>query len=712
MNTKPFLKTICVLLMLILLPICFFAEAQQPARTIDGVLDLGSLNQNEIIDLEGKWEFYWKRLYTPKDFKEEKIDVKKEYIALPRAWNGLVINNQELGGFGFATYRLIIKNVKGQVYGIKMPRVLTSYNLWINGELTATSGVVANNKEKMVPQYLTHVKYFKPHTDTVEIVIQVSNFKHRSGGILENIKLGPEDKITDLRNRNIALDLFLFGCLFIFGFYHISLYLFRPKNKGPLYFGVYTLLISLRTLLVGEIFFINLFPYFSWELAHKVQTLAFYIGVSLVVLFLKSLYPKEISKKICKFMLVVTLAFVALVALTPARIFTVFNSLYQYFTFFVILYTLFIVIKACIKKREGSYLIGLGILILIIFAINDIIFLSVVYADSENQLIKSIITRGNLSSYGLLILTFTQSLVLAKRLSKSFTDVEILTEELTNSNLSLEERVKERTIELETSKAELNKAYRAVSRSEKSLQDLTQNISHDLKTPLSAIKGYVNAILDGLVKDPSQMQRYLIRINEKIDNLSNMVQNLLDLSKLQTRQDVLILTKTPVILLIQTVSDKLSLDMNNDDRVNFSVKYPYGWNKDRNYLKDLYVMVDNEKLERVLNNIINNAIKYSNKYVDIELNFELTHDDKSLLVTISDTGIGISSMDLPYIFNRSYMVSKSRNAKTKSSGLGLAIVKEIVESHGGKVWAESKLGYGSSFFFTFPIYSNENISEV
>lgn len=675
---------------------------------VNGVLDLTDWDwqQDGILPLNGQWEFYWHTLLTPDDFKDEEPILNRNLITLPRAWNKYEINRRKLTGAGYATFRLLIRHSTDQILGIKIPRIFTSYRLWANGELLSSVGQVAVDKDNATPQYLTTVKYLKPETNPLELVVQVSNFRHRSGGMLESLQIGPASEISRIQVNNLTLEMFLFGSLFIIGCYHLALFLFRTKDRSALYFGVYCLLISMRTLLVGEIFLIQLIPDFNWEIAHKGQTLAFYLGVPLFIMFLKAVFPQETSKRINLFIQVFGISFGLLVLLTPARIFTHFNPIYQVFSLMVILYSTFIIILACYKRREGCYIIGFGVLILFLFAINDIIFLSIILADSDNHFLREIVTRGDLSSLGLLVFAFTQSAVLAKKFSKSFSRVEMLTEELQETNANLEEKVKERTEALERSKEKLKEAYQAVTRSEKSLQDLMQNISHDLRTPLSAIKGYVNAILDGIVKEPQQQKKYLSRVQDQVNHVNSMVQELFDLSQLESRQLKFHLTMVPLPTLAETFYEKYSLERAKKN-LHFQVVYPDCWLNNTSKEAGLFLQVDLEKLERVLTNLLNNAFKFTKDGDQIELSFALTADGKDLLIKVSDTGVGISPHDLPHIFDRFYMVSPARRGAKQGSGLGLAIVKEIVEYHSGRIWAESELGQGSQFFIVLPVHSKQ-----
>ena len=132
--------------------------------------------------------------------------------------------------------------------------------------------------------------------------------------------------MVEIRICNLALDLFLFGSLVVIGLYHIALFLYRTKDKSSLYLGIYSILISLRTLFVGEIFFIHLFPGFPWELAHKIQTTAYYYGIPLVFSYLRTIFPKDVSKKKQHVIQIIGAAFHFGIK-TPASIFTLVNRL-------------------------------------------------------------------------------------------------------------------------------------------------------------------------------------------------------------------------------------------------------------------------------------------------------------------------------------------------------------------------------------------------
>ncbi|KUO64509.1 MAG: histidine kinase [Gracilibacter sp. BRH_c7a] len=450
-------------------------------EAVEGILDLTqSQLDEEVIRLDGQWEFYWNQLLEPAELKETSMRWSG-YINLPASWNGYQIQDQKLPGDGYATYRLKFKTADNSRLAVKIPRIFTSYNLWINEELVASAGTVGKSRDTTIPQYLPQVAFFEAQQDDNEIVIQVANFYHRSGGILESLLLGNEKQILSLHYKRIAYELFLFGSLIIIGAYHLALFLFRKKDYSLLFFGLFSILVGIRTLLVGERFLIFLFPAFNWEVAHKLQTLIFYLGLPLILMFFKAIFPHDISQKIVRAVQVVALGFGGLVLLTPAKTFSVANPAYQLFALIVITYIVYILVKVIPRKETGTGFIVVGALILILTTVNDIIFLSVWMSDYSTPLLRSIIRSGNQSSFGQLVFIFTHSLALAQKFSLALEKEEVMTEQLQEINANLDTLVQKRTYALEKSRKKIQHQKNELEKSNQILQMLS------LKDPLTGL---------------------------------------------------------------------------------------------------------------------------------------------------------------------------------------------------------------------------------
>lgn len=457
----------------ILLMVFFIAGCSQSfsfdQKVEKGVFDLTtSAIEDSLVRLDGKWEFYHKQLLEPQSFKQGEAQ-KSGYIDVPSSWNRYIINDREVSGDSYATYRLLFHTEEKQRLGLKLPRIFTSYKLWVNGELMATAGEVGTSRETMTPQYHPQIALFESKEAGNEIVIQVSNFYHRSGGILESLVLGKEKEIISLSYKNIAYDFLLFGSLIIIGIYHLVLYIFRKKNKPPLYFGLFCLIVGVRTLFVGESFFYHVFPGVSWEVAHKIQTLSFYLGVPLILMYFRSVFPKAFPLKAVRSVQVVTIVFASLVLFTPAKIFTVFNPLYQIFTLLVMAYVIYTFIKLFFQREKGIGLIVAGGLALIVTSLHDIVYLSVWMNDQAAPLLREIFRTGNLSSAGQLIFALANAFVLARKFSNAHEQEEVMTAKLKEMNSKLDLLVIERTADLmkskekiESQKLELEKANQAL----------------------------------------------------------------------------------------------------------------------------------------------------------------------------------------------------------------------------------------------------------
>ncbi len=225
---------------------------------------------------------------------------------------------------------------------------------------------------------------------------------------------------------------------------------------------------------------------------------------------------------------------------------------------------------------------------------------------------------------------------------------------------------------------------------EQNSKEMISNISHDLKTPLTTIKGYTEGILDGVADTPEKMDKYLRTIYTKANDMTLLVDELSLFTKLDYDN---IPYKFTSILLEQYFNDCIQeivfdLEMRNIDIGYFNYADP-----------STMIYVDPEQLKKVINNIIGNSTKYMDKKKGI-INIRINDIGKFVQVEIEDNGKGINKKDIPYIFDRFYRADASRNSSTGGSGLGLAIVKKIVEDHGGSIWAKSKEGMGSIIYFT------------
>ena len=236
---------------------------------------------------------------------------------------------------------------------------------------------------------------------------------------------------------------------------------------------------------------------------------------------------------------------------------------------------------------------------------------------------------------------------------------------------------------------------------DKENKELISNISHDLKTPITAVKGYVEGIMDGVADTPEKMNRYVRTIYNKTNEMDHLINELTFYSKIDTNRIPYTFSKLNVEDYFSDCAEELGLEMETK-----GIELVYA-----NYVeKDVQVIADGEQIRRVIHNIVSNAIKYMEKPKGI-IQLRVKDVGDFIQVEIEDNGKGIAAKDLPYIFDRFYHTDVSRNSSKGGSGIGLSIVKKIMEDHGGKVWATSRLGIGTIMYFVLRKYQEVPINE-
>lgn len=236
---------------------------------------------------------------------------------------------------------------------------------------------------------------------------------------------------------------------------------------------------------------------------------------------------------------------------------------------------------------------------------------------------------------------------------------------------------------------------------DKRSKELISNISHDLKTPITAIKGYVEGIMDGVADTPEKMDRYIRTIYNKANDMDMLINELTLYSKIDSNRIPYNFSPLSVNDYFDDCADDLKIDIEAR-----GIQFDY-----LNYVTgDVKIIADAEQLKRVINNIVSNATKYMDKQQKtIRLRVKDVGD--FVQVEIEDNGKGIGAKELPYIFERFYRTDASRNSATGGSGIGLSIVKKIIEEHGGNIWATSKEGIGTVMYFVIRKYQEVPVNE-
>jgi two-component system, OmpR family, phosphate regulon sensor histidine kinase PhoR len=215
------------------------------------------------------------------------------------------------------------------------------------------------------------------------------------------------------------------------------------------------------------------------------------------------------------------------------------------------------------------------------------------------------------------------------------------------------------------------------------------NVSHELKTPIFNIQGYVLTLLDGGLDDPEINREYLLRTEKSINRMINIVEDLESISKLESGELKLQITRFDIVSLVKDVFEFLEMVAEKQQ-----IKLLF----DRSYEKPIVVSADKEKIRQILINLIDNSIKYCKNNGSTKVSF--FDMDENILVEVTDDGIGVAQQDIPRLFERFYRTDKGRSREQGGTGLGLSIVKHIIEAHRQTINVRSSVGVGTTFAFT------------
>jgi len=446
----------------------------------------------------------------------------------------------------------------------------------------------------------------------------------------------------------------------IVGLYHVVFYILRRKNASFLYFGCICLLYSVRIPFwrSGSKFITVLFPHFPWEIAHKIDQIGWYLLVPFIIMFISDLYPREGAPKVLRFTQITAFFFSSIILFFPARI-SYFSFIpYWIFGLVILLFSVWILVRAAGRKREGARLLLGCFLIAIPAAMIE--FLRYYFP----------VLPGNITSVGLLMLALVQSFVLSRQYARALGTAESLSEELEQKNIAL-------------------------SRLDRLKDEFLANTSHELRTPLHGIIGIAESVISGAggkLSDTAKSNLSLIVSSGR--RLTNLVNDILDFSRLKNRDIKLQIRPVRIHALAETV---------------LFVTRPLAAGKEIGLVNAVPHTVppvsgDENRLQQILYNLIGNAIKFTRKG---EIRISASPKDSFLEIAVSDTGIGIPKDRINDIFQSFEQTDASDTREYGGTGLGLSITRQLVELHGGRIRAESEPGEGSTFRFTIPVSLHE-----
>jgi len=414
MYTK-FLRVFIILIS----PLLLNTVSHAAFRAVEGVLDLTTWDflEDGIVALDGEWEFYGNELIFPEAFLTPDPSLHPHWIPVPGRWNGHPDRSgRRMGSEGFATYRLQIllpardaaPHAAPEELSIFIPYVNTSYQLWVDGKLLAGNGVVGRNSAQAKPQFRPEVARFRPEGSRVDLVLHVSNFHFREGGLPRRLELGTAAQIA-LKQRQLEVrGAALLGANLVMAVFFAGVYALRRENLADGYFSLFLLSVALRMLVTGEHLLARVTTELPWELTLKLEYLMGFVAPVLFFYYLRSLFPMDVAPLIVRLWTAVATVGCAAVLVLPGRLSSRIIPTYMVHLAAILLYFVYVGFRTVVRGRPDSRLFFGGIVATIAATLITLLR----YA--------GVASVGELIPVGIAVLVLSQSLVLAVRSARTY----------------------------------------------------------------------------------------------------------------------------------------------------------------------------------------------------------------------------------------------------------------------------------------------------
>ncbi len=665
-----------MLLRITLLFLCFAVPGLASANTTP-TLDLRekTWGEGQEYKLDGLWHAYWGQFLNPEDITE--TDIEPILFPVPGVWSDqpnkknryttyqfvpdenspksdIDLLNKVLPALGYMTYhaKVLLPATLGNVF-LYVPDMPSAYKLFVNGELVSKNGETGFFQNTETPAFLPKVVKLD-HQGELDIIIQLSNFHYREGGIWFSLRLTDESGFFNMSQRPIISAVFFAGILIAIGLYNFSFFAFRSRELAALNFGLLCIIVGVRRLLIDERV-IYLFDWFSWATLQRIEHICFYLTLPLFMGYFTALYKKHIPNNTPKIMWVLISPFVLICLSFSNRIYTELNVAFQVLVLMSVGFALIMYIKVIREKGANVKVFGISLCVLMLTLIHDVM--------KANGLVG---TNINIAHFGVLAFVIAQSIALQRTYLKSLDLVEAMSRQLKARNKEL--------MEMDAFKDEF-----------------LATTSHELRTPLQGIAGLAKVLQEDAVDNFSQEQRNKIGLIAKTtQRLSVLVNDILDFSaikhgKLKLHKSQIDL-KALAELTLSTVSPLLRHD---------SIKLTASISPDARFIQ-----ADEFRFQQILINLMGNAAKYTEKGF-IELASYTTSEH--VVIEISDTGVGIPPEKRQSLFRPFEQTHVEGHLTANGTGLGLSISRQLVELHGGVLDINSRVSQGTTVTLSFPL---------
>jgi len=667
---------IALILLFFLCHIGTWAQADRPLSE-KGILDLREqvIDQSTIMNLNGEWEFYWDQLLEPADFKADQLPGPDCFPVVPSYWKGYEVDGKKLPGQGHGTYHLTIILPETRPANIMfiVPVFDVSYKIYLNDVMAGVSGRPGTSKDDSEPGYEPKLTMYSVDSDTLQVLVQVSNYYHRRGGFWKSLRMGGTTKLVKLVNQYEMISFISLGVLLAFSLFFFAFFLFYRKDFITLFFALALFGIFAR-ITATDIYSIRLFFNIPWKCIIRIEYLGTFLAFVASSWYFYSIYPSIIVRKINYGNTFLCIALGIFIWITEVEVFAYTMLYFQPMVVLMMFYYLVVSGIRSFQRRTWQDIVYFSsIVVLIATLLNDMMI-----ANSQTAL-----TKGYTIHFAIQVFVFAQAVMIIKSWVSTYIEKERLHKEIEDININLERRVEERTEELNIRNKELEDALHFKDR-------VFSIIAHDLKSPIASL--IQNSELINLDEPFEKRNEILSSFKKLAHSAGELIDNLLYWGRSQGDQ----ITYHPKECdLAEIIQENLKLfdEVSKQKSIALNLQT----------IQESTAFCDEELIHIVLRNLISNALKYSKREGKVTLRvFKKTEVADRLFISIEDDGVGIPESLREKLFGEEEMVTTPGTEMEKGTGLGLKLCHDLVRINQGNILVESEEGKGTKFIFDLP----------